>query len=372
LAQDFRLRPSRPAPCRALGVAAMAHENGGEGSQKGVVALLQEFVQCSRQFSAPQHRPILQWSYDQRMVNTTALEFRGIVAFLLDGVPHHVAGGWHPSKKLAQRDAAERSLNFFVGKWGEQLLLDEGRTVKPFESGPDAPPVQVLTDFCRSHTACGGSRPSWSHSFSGSEFTATATVSLLGVPHKFSGAAKVRKEDAYADAARRVLWYLQCPGYQNLFAPDPRSQAVTAKEIPSPPSNWACGDAEIEELRKAERKTVLMRVQNRLQQEFAKQLKPGQGVWEWSYETDEKDVEWPPLCRAKVHVPTIGRTFVGDWVRGQRDAQVEVSYLVAEYLDGGGRDTRVPSRSSSGTCSEWSSEECGERIGRWADVAVEA
>lgn len=32
------------------------------------------------------------------------------VSFLLDGVPHHVAGAWQQSKKLAQRDTAERCL----------------------------------------------------------------------------------------------------------------------------------------------------------------------------------------------------------------------------------------------------------------------
>merc|ERR1712060_543790 len=108
--------------------------------------------------------------------------------------------------------------------------------------------------------------------------------------------------------------------------------APTAKEIPSPPANWACDRAEIEELRKAERKTVLMRVQNRLQQEFAKQLKPGQGVWEWNYEIDESDVAWPPRCRAKVSIPSLDQVFVGDWVRGQRDAQIEACYLVADFL----------------------------------------
>ena len=34
------------------------------------------------------------------------------------------------------------------------------------------------------------------------------------------------------------------------------------------------------------------------QQAFARQLRPGQSVWEWSYETDASDSGWPPLCRA--------------------------------------------------------------------------
>ena len=44
------------------------------------------------------------------MADNTNLEFRAQVSFLLDGVPHHVAGAWQQSKKLAQRDCAERCL----------------------------------------------------------------------------------------------------------------------------------------------------------------------------------------------------------------------------------------------------------------------
>lgn len=347
-------------------------KHDSQSHPKGVVALLQEFVQCSQQFAAPQHRPILQWAYEQRVIGLPALEFRGIVAFLLDGVPHHVAGGWHPSKKLAQRDAAERALTFFVGKWGEQLLDEQAVPVRAPRAGSGASDTQVLDEFCRSYPPCGGSAPQWSHTCNGHECSAQVQILLLGVPHKFAGAGKPTEEAAYADVARRVLWYFQCPGYQHRFAPDPRAEAVTAKEIPSPPANWACDSAEIADLQKAERKTALMRVQNKLQQEFAKQLKPGQSVWEWSYDMDETDTAWPPLCQARVTVPVLGQTFVGDWVRGQRDAQIQASYRVAEFLDGNGRDciaqdTRAP---SSGTGSEWGSEEFDERIKRWADIDV--
>lgn len=105
-------------------------QENGAASQKGVILLLQEYVQCSRQFNAPQNRAILQWTYDHRMADFTSLEYRGIVAFLLDGVPHHVAGEWHTSKKQAQRDTAERALFFFVGKWGAQLLEEQASSVR--------------------------------------------------------------------------------------------------------------------------------------------------------------------------------------------------------------------------------------------------
>lgn len=84
-------------------------------------------MQCVRHPVAVQHRAILQWSYEQRMLGDAALEFRATVAFLLDCVPHHSVGTWRTSKKLAQRDAAERALHFFIGKWGEMLLREDRR-----------------------------------------------------------------------------------------------------------------------------------------------------------------------------------------------------------------------------------------------------
>lgn len=307
----------------------------GSGAGKGVISLLQEFVQCSRQFHAPQHRTILQWSFDNRMADFTTLEFRGTVAFLLDGVPHHVAGAWHPSKKFAQRDAAERALSFFVGKWGEQLLVEQEGGSKPAPSAGGPSEVQILEEFCASYSACGGQAPKFTISWDKGECSSLAEVVLLDVPHQFLGVPKSTEEAASRDTARRVLWYLQCPGFESAFSPDPRAPAVTAKEIPSPPSNWASDAAEDCALQMAERKTALMRVQNRLQQAFARQLRPGQSVWEWSYETDEEDTAWPPLCRATVNVPVAGKKFTGGWARGQRDAQIEACNLVTAFLNEG-------------------------------------
>jgi len=309
-----------------------------DASCKGVISVLQEFVQCSRQFSAPQHRPILQWSFDSRMTALASLEFRGTVAFLLDGVPHHIAGTWHPSKKFAQRDTADRALAFFVGRWGEQLLSEHKRFGEPKSdvSKTAASDVQVLEDFCRSSSSCAGAAPKWSSRLDERGWSAQAEMPVLGVLHKFAGVAKGTEDAAMEDVARRVLWYLQCPGYEDAFAPDAEAPAVTAKEIPAPPAYWASDEAEGQALQMAERKTALMRVQNRLQQEFARRLRVGQSVWEWSFETDEQDQAWPPLCRATVVVPLMGRQFTGGWARGQRDAQLEAVSLLGSFIDNGG------------------------------------
>lgn len=331
-------QPRMPGPVmagRSQGKAEIDCDNDALG--KGVISLLQEFVQCSKYFHAPQHRPILQWNFDTRMADFTSLEFRAQVAFLLDGVPHHAAGSWQPSKKLAQRDAAERALSFFVGCWGEQLLEQPCS----FEAtAKQLPEKEVLQEFCRKFPACEGATPNWDVMWDkNNDCRACLQVNLMGVPHKFTGPLRATAEEACAATSCRVLWYMQCPGFQDSFEPDPNGAAAVAKDIPSPPSNWANDSGEEDAVQAADRKTALMRVQNRLQQVFARLLRPGQSVWEWSYETDPDDASWPPLCRAKVSVPAAGRIFVGRWVRGQREAQLEACSQVAAALekDGSGQ-----------------------------------
>jgi len=337
--------------------------------RKGPVALLQEFVQSSRQFAAPQNQAILQWAYDQRMTPSNALEFRASVAFLFDGVPHHVAGGWCSSKKVAQRDAAERGLVFFIGRWGEQLLAeDQGSDLAQRRQALQrrSSDVQALEDFCSSYSACGGVAPRWRSSEGPAGHVAQVELALLGVTHIFGGAQKPTAEAARGDAARRVLWYFQAPGYEHLFSPDVTA-IVKGRRIPAPPANWACTQAEAEAHRNADRKTALMRVQNRLQQHLSKRLQAGQSVWEWSYELDETDTQWPPLCRATVSVPAMKESFLGPWARGQRAAQIEASYLVADFLDGDSEDTSAPtSEEAPGSAAD--SEEVFERITCWADA----
>jgi len=304
--------------------------------------MLQEFVQCSKQFHAPQHRPILQWHFDTRMDHLMVLEFRATVSFMLDGVAHHVAGTWYPSKKFAQRDAAERALGLFVRRWGEFLLtLQDSQDVEskgPCGSVTSLHELEVLEEFCRDAPACAGSGPlKWSTSWQGCQCRAVIELVLLGVTHKFSGQVQHSEEAAKLDTARRVLWYLRCPGFGEAYEPDPYACAATAREIPPPPANWASSSEEEEDAHlAAERKTALMRVQNRLQQAFARHMRPGQSVWEWSYQCHESGSEWPPMHQATVYVPILGRSFTGAWVRGQRDAQISASEQVGAFLDAHG------------------------------------
>jgi len=267
------------------------------------------------------------------MADEATLQFRATVAFLLEGVPHHAAGAWYPSKKMAQRDAAERSLHFFVGQWGKELLGKQWPNM-PCSAESE---VQVLEAYClTSADLCGGAPPKFTVTCleDSGLFEAHVEMQLISVPHKFKGAPAASEQAARADAARRVLWYLQCPGFEQLFDLDPNDPAVLSLKIPPPSDTWSsCDSLAADAVEVAEKKTAVMRVQNRLQQTFSRNLRSGQSVWEWCYETDGKDDQWPPLYRASVQIPVVDRTFTGDWARGQREAQISAITHVTSFLD---------------------------------------
>jgi len=302
-------------------------------NSKGAISMLQEFVQCPHSFQVSSNYSVLQWSFESQMADAATLEFRAIVAFLLEGVPHHIAGTWQPKKKDAQRDAAERALVLFAGKWSQQIQQVSKRYSTFEQLIPQQSEEDVLNEHCRHSDACGGIAPTWSESWDGDLCRTTIKMSLLDVPHQFAGTGRTTAAGARADVARRVLWYLQVPGFQDAYEPDPSAPAIVTRKIPTPPANWAPDSVAEGALEVAERKTAIMRIQNRLQQTFSHQLKPGFGVWEWSYEVDPNDESWPVLCRATVSIPVVDKTFKGLWVRGQRDAQLDTVRQVTSFLD---------------------------------------
>jgi len=189
---------------------------------------------------------------------------------------------------------------------------------------------RVWEHFCEVHSICSSGSLQWNVEDrpSTKECVAIVELQLFGVPHKLAGAPKNTEKEARMDAARRALWYLQCPGFEDLFEPEPLESGT----VP-PASNWLNDDASQEAMAEANRKTVVMRTQNRLQQTFARQLQ-GVAVWEWTYETDtNSEAEWPPIFRAVVRIPVLGKSFSGNWIRGQRDAQIDAISQVNAFLD---------------------------------------
>jgi len=269
------------------------------------------------------------------MADAATLEFRAVVAFLLEGVPHHVAGAWMAKKKDAQRDAAQRALGLFANKWPQQYAEKvavpdadtcQSTTSKVYEE-------DLLNRYCRELEECGKSSPCWKLHWEDGFCHVVIELMLLGVPHQLKGEPQRTEDAARADTARRVLWYLRHPSFLDIYEPNPTSESVVSGKIPSPPSNWACDSTAEADLEVARRKTKIMGVQNRLQQSFSRELRPGVSVWSWDYEMDPEDQEWPGLCRAHVNIPVLGKSFTGRWVRGQRDAQLDTIEQVTNFMD---------------------------------------
>jgi hypothetical protein len=329
-----------------------------DGKLKGAaVSQLQEFVQGARLFPMPPSCPVLHWCHDTRIVENK-LEFRATVSFILDGVPHHIVGEWKLSKKMAQRDVAERSLGLFVGHWGDvvreglELIKEEdsnectislAKSLLPSENtdpnfaikeGRD--PLADFEEYCHNFTTQPCGPPHWRYVCDDGQYQAFVDLTVFGVPHTFPGAHRDSLQAAYLDTARRVLWYFQHPLYKDDFEPDFDFAKSMAHEIPEPAVCWTKDTSLFEggqEL--AERKTALMRVQNRLQQAYARSLVSGSSVWYWSYERGPKTKSKgsQPLLRATARVPLAGRVFVGAWLAGQREAQIDVCARITEFLD---------------------------------------
>jgi len=353
---------------------------------RGPISQLQEFVQEEGKiFRMPANCSVLQWEYSSRMAGNN-LEFRATVAFILSGVPHHIAGVWMTSKKRAQRDAAERALGIYAKPRRKEPLLKLIEN-SPFskteveqesheaENSPFSTPkvrqepraicwadwtdleldpegglqseVDDLKDYC---FKTGSPPPAWSYKFDDVDgCQAFVEIKVLGVAHTFSGQKCPDEEMAEVDVAKRVLWYLGVPSMQDTFEPDFDNARAAAQEIPEPlTTNWVKdGDSEGEDKQLAERKTMIMRVQNRLQQLYARQLEAGTSVWQWQYVKDKKDRQFPPRFRAIVTVPLANQTFTSGWIRGQREAQIGACEKLLEFLD----DKFSRARSTAGSIS---------------------
>jgi len=350
-----------------------------EAAEKGCIAQLQEFVQGSKECPMPSNCSILQWNYDERLVDSS-LEFRAKVAFVLDGIPHHALGTWQTSKLRAKRDVAERALYLYVTRWGNLALasanLERGSEAwsdaSPFRSDAspqseqeevrdqatmdataDVEEVQELARFCCSPQASGqpplvstSMPPRWSHSMERGYFQAFVEIDLLGVTHTFTGSAKPSLAEACRETSRRVLWYLDCPGFEDSFEPEFGTE--NAKEIREAPPNWMrdVGMQKANEKEATEKKTVLMRLQNRLQQTYARQIENGTSAIRWTYERSATAKGRTPLVCATAHIPAAGRSFTGNWKNSQREAQIDACYCVSKFLD-----MAFPSSSARGRSS---------------------
>lgn len=220
---------------KQTGDAPRANET--EPLAKSVISALQEFVQDSKIFRMPMRQSVLQWSFEEHCAKQPGTEFRATVVFVLDGVPHHVLGEWQASKNMAKRDAAERALELFVSQWGSQLLQEDPREEMEF-SQAEVGEVEALTEFCRQFPACCQIPPQLETSWDGDACKGVAHISLFGVPHTFAGIPCPDEDTALMDVARRVLWYLQCPGFESDFHVDMDAALSACSQEQPPPAQW--------------------------------------------------------------------------------------------------------------------------------------
>jgi len=216
--------------------SAFSPKSFTESPTNGPIAALQEYVQSSQAVKLLQSHSVLQWHTESQGVKHWECCFRATVAFMLDGVPHHVAGGWERSKKNAQRDAASRALGLFVGRWTEFLSDSDHEAPRPSDRRYCTLPVEVLSHFVEEEF--GSPAPDWSVQWTEDGCKAFVVVQLLGTPHQFAGSTRTCEVAAMADAARRVLWYLRCPGFDSDFDIDETAAVAASRDIPRPSAQW--------------------------------------------------------------------------------------------------------------------------------------
>jgi len=150
------------------------------GDWDGPIRMLQEFVQAVQEGSHSEE-PILMWNGATREVHGRA-EFQSTVAFVLDGVPHHVDGEWLESARVSQLNAAACAL---------------GRLRKDFASSP----------------------PVWNMRWSGGRCRALVRVQLFGALHQFQGAPTDCEASAKADMALRIVTLGNCAPWRDVCYP---------------------------------------------------------------------------------------------------------------------------------------------------------
>jgi len=233
---------------RALALEAKA---AAQQPRMTAIAQLQELLQAveyAEHFRYPPGTSVLQWTYGEHQLAPGQAVFRAVVAFLRDGVAHHVSGEWERSKKLARQSAADAALVLLRdsraphnGNASTRVFIDTAELVPtskvstlPAASEDD---VQLLQQSCNEMSLPG---VAWSWQSSGDRsWKAMVEIQVHNIPHTFSGVACATQEAAKGDAARRTMWYLEANGFEGLYEPDGLKLLSADCKVSAPPSTWA-------------------------------------------------------------------------------------------------------------------------------------
>jgi len=222
------------------------------------IAQLQELLQASEnttRFKFPPGVKVLQWSYMQKMADRVL--FRGVLAFLFNGVPYHVAGDWQTCKKFARQSAADAALALLRGlqpQYAEdgsaaaQQVMDvcvDLSHVLPSQRNTDSSAqrdcVRKLESFMK-HAALshGDGLLAWDCERLGvnGAWSASLKVSMFGVVHTFTGPCLVTAEEACNELSRRILWHMGQRNARGLYIVDRNQWQVQQCRVPSAPSYW--------------------------------------------------------------------------------------------------------------------------------------
>jgi len=222
------------------------------------IACLQELLQSSEHtslFKFPPGVKVLQWSYMQKMADRVL--FRGVLAFLLNGVPQHVAGEWQPCKKFARQSAADAALAVLRGEPAASQVMDvcvDLSHILPSQRNADSATshqrdcVRKLETFMRNdilaqlpgRTPQGDSMMAWDCERLGATggWCASLKVCMQGVTHTFTGPCGPNAEDARTELARRILWHMGHRNFRGLYIVDRTAWHSQQCKVPAAPSYW--------------------------------------------------------------------------------------------------------------------------------------
>eukprot|EP00403_Amphidinium_massartii_P008715 CAMPEP_0178417666 /NCGR_PEP_ID=MMETSP0689_2-20121128/24688_1 /TAXON_ID=160604 /ORGANISM="Amphidinium massartii, Strain CS-259" /LENGTH=516 /DNA_ID=CAMNT_0020039031 /DNA_START=70 /DNA_END=1620 /DNA_ORIENTATION=+ len=213
------------------------------------IACLQELLQSAEHtslFKFPPGVKVLQWSYQQKTAGR--LVFRAFLAFLCNGVPHHVTGNWHQCKKDARQAVAEMALALVQGQTVDTAAEEDAAGCADLSGlvplgrgdyrGGSAKALESYLASCSCVTSTQGMEWSTAQAARTGTWQAQCQVKILGMKFSFSGPALPNPEEAKNELASRVMWYMGCEDYQGLYVPNRRALMSVRCEVPAAPAHW--------------------------------------------------------------------------------------------------------------------------------------
>jgi len=245
--------PSRASSFTSQG----GHEVGSRLAKAAAIAKLQEMLQSpahTTRFKFPPGVKVLQWRYVLREEHR--LMFSGVVAFLCNGVPHHIVGSWQTCKKNARQATAEAALAVLRSYQADtapdeeaviHVCIDTAALLTRGEAArttAGAESVQALEARVRKiqegvvEPSERGIRWQCETGQEGTGWQALMTAQTAGLIQTFLGPCLSTADLAYAELARRILWYMGDRNLNGCYLPNRAALLRARCEVPEAPRTW--------------------------------------------------------------------------------------------------------------------------------------